>query len=108
MRLQRLLPVFYLENPMAYEDIYIAAREAEQAALAEGKTAGEAYAAWFAVIRRNVRERIERQDIAHSAAQRARSAADRLLYEGRLSQDDPRYIAAVKHADALGDVFRSI
>ena len=93
---------------MAYEDVYKDAKEIERAALAAGKNAHEAYAAWFAVVHCNVRDRIAKQDAAHQAAFRARLAADRLIYEGGLSVDDVRYLDACKVADDLGAAFLAI
>lgn len=93
---------------MAYEDVYQDAKAAEQAALHEGKNANQAYAAWCAVIHQNIAERIQKQDVAHQAALRARLAADRLIYEGGLSVDDVRYQVACKIADDLGMVFHSL
>lgn len=48
------------------------------------------------------RLRFEEQDRLWVEAQRARKAADRLLYEGGRSSDDQEYLAAVAVADEIG------
>lgn len=89
---------------MAYEDIYIGAKEAELEALKNG---GDGYAAFHRVVSENIRVRLAKQDDLLAKARAARLAADRLLYEGHRAVDDAEYVAACRLADELGEQARA-
>lgn len=89
---------------MAYEDIYIGAKEAEEEA---ERTGGDGYAAFHRVVSENIRARLAGQDALLAKARAARRAADLLLYEGHRAVDDAEYVAACKVADELGDLARA-